>query len=362
MASHFHPLQVNDVRRETDSCISLSFAIPPALQTQFTFIQGQNITLKALINGEEHRRSYSICSSPLDHELRIAIKKVDRGIFSGWAHHNIKKGDVLEVMPPAGKFHTPLHQQHRKNYVAFAAGSGITPLLSIIKTTLATEPNSFFTLVYGNRDRNSIIFKEALEAIKNQYIERFTLHHVLSREKTELPFNEGRIDSEKCDILFTHLVPLEKCDEFFICGPEAMVTNISSFLRNKQVAEENIHTELFFVPGIVSNQLINPDKEGEPILNDNFSEVSIKTDGSTSVVQLSYAGDSILDAALKAGIDLPFACKGGVCATCRAKLTYGQVAMDHHYALAPDEINEGYILTCQSHPRSPQVSVDFDER
>ena len=220
MATHFHQLEVKDIRKETAACISVAFAVPPHLKTIFSFIQGQNITIKAIIDGEELRRSYSVCSSPLDDELRIAVKKVTDGKFSSWASKHLKKGSFIEVLPPTGQFFTGLHAGNKKNYMAFAAGSGITPLLSIIKTTLATEPDSSFTLIYGNKNRASIIFKEELEALKNKFIDRFSLHHILSREKTETPLNQGRIDAAKCESIFQHLIDIKSCDEFFFAGPK----------------------------------------------------------------------------------------------------------------------------------------------
>ena len=220
MAAHFHQLRVNDVRRETAGCISIAFEIPASLQKEFSFIQGQNITIKALVDGEEIRRSYSICSSPLDGELRIAIKKVPDGKFSTWAHQTISKGSLLTVLPPGGKFYAALKADNIKHYMAFAAGSGITPLLSIIKTTLATEPGSRFTLVYGNKSRSSIIFKEALDALKNKFLSRFSVHHILSREKTDSPFSHGRIDNEKCEDIFRNLTGIKnmRCVFFMRSG------------------------------------------------------------------------------------------------------------------------------------------------
>ncbi len=360
MATHFHQLIIKDVCKETADCISVAFDIPPHLKNTFAFIQGQNITIKVIINGEELRRSYSICSSPSDDELRIAIKKVADGKFSSWAHTHLTEGSAIEVLPPTGKFFTQLQSDNNKKYVAFAVGSGITPLLSIIKTTLATETSSSFILFYGNRNRASIIFKEQLEALKNQFVNRFSVHHILSREKTETPLNAGRIDADKCDAIFRYVVDINSCDEFFICGPEEMIFCVKDYLAKKAVAENKIHFELFTVPG-QKGQVIN--NETAPINNiaDNkTSIVTIKMDGLTFDFPLTYNGDPILDAALKLGADLPFACKGGVCATCRAKLISGQVTMDTNYALEPEEIKQGYILTCQSHPRSEKIFIDFD--
>jgi len=362
VATHFHQLQVKDIRRETASCISVAFDIPLPLKTTFAFTQGQNITIKTLIDGEELRRSYSICSSPLEDELRIAVKKVPAGKFSSWANLHLEKGSLLAVLPPTGKFFTALDAGNKKNYMAFAAGSGITPLLSIIKTTLATEPGSSFTLIYGNKNRASIIFKEELEALKNKFINRFSVHHILSREKTETPLNQGRIDAVKCSSIFQHLIDIKSCDEFFLCGPEAMIFCVKDYLEQKGIERNKIHFELFTVPGQNRSAVLSQAPEMKNVFEGKLSNVTIKLDGIAFDFDLPYDGEAILDAALKLGADLPFACKGGVCATCRAKLVAGQVSMDNNYALEPEEIKKGYILTCQSHPRSEKIIIDFDQR
>lgn len=360
MATRFHSLKIKDVRAETPECVSIAFDIPPALQQDFTFTQGQNITIRSIIDGEEIRRSYSICSSPMDNELRVAVKKVQNGRFSTHANQQLKKGDTVEVLPPTGKFYTELNPSHKKNYTAFAAGSGITPLLSIIKTTLAAEPQSSFTLIYGNRNRNSIIFKEELEALKNRYMDRFRLYHILSRERTDTPVNYGRIDAEKCRQLNEKLIDLRTSDEFFICGPEEMIFSVKDFLEEQGVDKQHIHFELFTTPG--QNKVNTGDKEkgNTSAHQGKTSKVTIKSDGISFGFDLPYNGESILDAALQQGADLPYACKGGVCCTCRAKLLEGEVEMDTNYALEKDEVEAGFILTCQSHPRTEKVVVDYD--
>ncbi|NII24274.1 phenylacetate-CoA oxygenase/reductase subunit PaaK [Pseudoflavitalea sp. X16] len=363
MATHFHTLTVATVQKETPECISVVFQVPEALQELYNFKQGQNITLKTILNGEELRRSYSICSSPFDKELRVAIKSVETGRFSSWANNQLKKGDLVEVLPPTGRFFTELHPAHKKHYLAFAAGSGITPILSIIKTTLATEPQSRFTLIYGNRNRASIIFKEQLEALKNRYMERFTLHHILSREKTDAPLNHGRIDPEKCRQL-EKLINFAQMDEIFLCGPETMIFSVKNWLEEKGMEKKKIHFELFTTPATGSQQ---PDFKPQaadlkPQTAGKKSRVTVKLDGIAFDFDLGFDGQPILDAALQQGADLPFACKGGVCATCRAKLVEGQVEMDINYALEPEEMEQGFILTCQSHPRTDKVVVDFDAR
>ena len=355
MAVHFHPLIVKEVRKETPDCVSITFNIPVDLNNEFQFTQGQNVTLKTNIDGEDIRRSYSICSAPFENELRIAVKKVDGGKFSSYANTVLKKNDVLDVLPPTGKFNTTLLQENEKKYVAFAAGSGITPIISLIKATLKTEAKSSFTLVYSNRSRGSIIFFEQLEGLKNKFVERFNFIHLLSREKTEAPINFGRIDTEKLDQL-SPLINYKSVDEFFICGPQEMIFCIKDFLEEKKIASSKIHFELFTTPGQKQELPLNE------IINSNLpkSKVTVKLDGRSVAFDLAFESESILDAALKQGADLPFACKGGVCATCRAKLIEGEVSMKVNYALEPEEVAQGFILTCQSHPITENVVIDFD--
>lgn len=357
---HFHSLQVKKVEAETDECVSITFAVPAELKDAFAFKQGQTLTIKKTLNGEELRRNYSICSSPLDNELQVAVKKVESGIFSSWANTELKAGDYLEVMPPTGKFYTELNPAQKKNYVSFTAGSGITPILSIIKTTLQSEPNSSFTLVYGNRTKASIIFKEELEALKDKFIDRFRIYHVLSREKTDTPINNGRIDVEKLDLFFDKLIDVNRCDEFFLCGPEEMIFCIKNYLLEKNVSSANIHFELFTIPGQKASTSIH--KPQTKTDTGPKAKVSVKVDGIMFDFDLAYESESILDAALKQGADLPYACKGGVCTTCKAKILEGEVEMDVNWGLEPDEVEKGFILTCQSHPKTEKVVVDFDTK
>ena len=361
VATHFQQLEVIDVRRETATCVSVAFAVPPHLKDLFAFTQGQNITIRATVNGEELRRSYSVSSGLLQTELRIAIKKIPDGRFSSWAATHLQPGAIIDVLPPSGKFFTPLHAANKKNYLAFAAGSGITPILSIIKTVLATEPDSSFTLFYGNKDRASIIFRETLEGLKNRYIQRLLVHHILSREKKDNPLNEGRIDAAKCELIFNRLIHLNSIDEFFLCGPSAMIFAVKEFLESRKVPAKKIHYELFSAPG-KATAAEQPSGNITDLPAGNLANITIRLDGITFDFPLAGNADSILDAALAQGADLPFACKGGVCATCRAKLVSGEVSMDNNYALEPEEVGNGYILTCQSHPRSSKVFIDFDQR
>lgn len=356
MAVHFHTLQVKEVKTETADCVSIAFEIPDNLKQDFLFEQGQNITIKKEINGEEIRRSYSICSAPFENELRIAVKKVDGGKFSNYANSELKAGEALEIMPPTGKFNTKLKTENVKNYLAFVAGSGITPVISIIKTTLQTEPASNFTLVFGNRGRHSIIFFEELEGLKNKYLNRFNFINILSREKTDAPINSGRIDLTKL-IELNKLVDYKNTDEFFICGPEEMIFCVKEFLETSGIAQQKIHFELFTTPGqqqAVSQKPLAVSNEGPQ------SKITVKLDGRSFDFDLGFNGENILDAALKQGADLPFACKGGVCCTCKAKLLEGEVEMDVNWGLEHEEVAQGFILTCQSHPITEKVVVDFD--
>lgn len=359
MSLHFHPLRIKDIRRETNECVSIAFEIPEALEPVFRFREGQNITVKAVIDGAEIRRSYSICSSPLEKELRIAVKAVPGGLFSQFANTRLKPGDLLELMPPTGKFNVVLDPAHKKQYLAFAAGSGITPILSIIKTILATEPGSEMTLVYGNRSRSSIIFREALEALKNKYLNRFRIIHVLSRERTDADINFGRIGAAKCHELSPSLVNWSSIDDYFICGPAEMIFSVRDYLLEQNIDPARIHIELFNTP-------LPSTTTSRPIAGNagtaQTASVTIRVDGISFPFELAYDGSSILDAALQQGADLPYACKGGVCATCRAKLVQGEVSMDQNFALEPDELAAGFILTCQSHPRSKSITIDYDIR
>jgi ring-1,2-phenylacetyl-CoA epoxidase subunit PaaE len=288
----------------------------------------------------------------------VAIKKVDGGLFSSFANDNLKEGDLLDVMEPVGKFYTDLDPSNKKNYLAFAAGSGITPVISIIKTVLKTEPQSTFTLVYGNRSRSSIIFFEELEGLKNKFIDRFSFINVLSRERTETPINFGRIDIGKLTEL-EKLIDYKKMDEIFICGPEEMIFCVKNFIEQKDISEKKIHFELFTTSGQKKKSGVGSQESG--VKEGPQSKITVKVDGRSFDFDLSLNSDTtILDAALKQGADLPFACKGGMCCTCKAKLLEGEVEMDVHWGLEHEEVEQGYILTCQSHPKTEKVVVDFD--
>lgn len=356
MAVHFHTLKVSNIVKETDQCISVSFEVPPQSKEDFYFIEGQNITLKKIIDGEEYRRSYSLCAAPYEQQLKVAIKKVEQGKFSLWANQHLKIGDEIEVLPASGKFNLKKSSADGANYLAIAAGSGITPVMSIIKQALYQNPNNRITLIYGNRNRAAIIFFEELEALKNKFMQRFNLIHILSREKTEIDLHNGRVDEAKLTAL-GQILNFKSFDEALLCGPEEMIFSAEKFLLQQQMTKENIHYELFTAPGqkaILSNSLPTE------TTTDNKSHISIKVDGRTFQFSLGSQEESVLNAALKQGADLPFACKAGVCCTCKALLLEGEVRMDANYALEEEEVKQGYILTCQSHPVSKQVVIDFD--
>jgi ring-1,2-phenylacetyl-CoA epoxidase subunit PaaE len=358
MTPKFHTLKISDIRQETDDCVSVAFAVPQELNKDYQFIQGQYLTLKTQINAEEVRRSYSICASPLDNELRVAIKRVKEGLFSNYANDNFKIGDSIDVMTPMGKFYTELKEDNAKNYLAFAGGSGITPMLSIMKTVLLTEPNSRFTLLYGNQNRNTIIFKELIEGIKNQFMQRLRVYHILSNEITDVPLLSGLMTKEKCGEFFQKLIDLSNIDECFICGPEPMMDSVEAALQDAKMDTQKVHIERF----TPSTNLKPKTEKVETADAEMVSSVSVQLDGVVFDLKVKYGGESILDAALKAGADLPFACKGGVCCTCRAKVIEGEVHMDVNYALEKDEVAQGFVLTCQSHPKTEKVFIDFDVR
>lgn len=357
MASHFQAITIKEVRKETQQCVSVAFDIPATLAEAFAYKAGQYLNVRAVINGEDVRRSYSLCSSPLENEWRVAVKKVDGGLFSSFANDELKAGDTLDLMPPMGNFYTTLNPANTKRYIGIAAGSGITPVISIIKTVLQTEPNSSFILVYGNRNRPSIIFKEELEALKNKYIHRFNIIHILSREMTDATLNHGRINAEKCAHLFEKALNIN-ADEFFICGPEEMTLDVKDFLKHNGIAEQKIHIELF----TTANAKKDVAKKTEAATDEVKSNITIKLDGITFNFDLAFDDASILDAAAHQGADVPYSCKSGVCCTCRAKLLEGEVEMEACYGLEPDEVEAGFILTCQSHPKSARVVVDYDEK
>lgn len=355
---HFHPLRVKEVRRETPECVSLVLEVPAALAESFRFTQGQYLNVRREFAGGEVRRSYSICSGPDDGELRIAVKEVPGGAFSCWANRNLAAGGAVEVMPPEGRFFVPLDARNAKHYAAFAAGSGITPVLSLARTTLSREPRSRFTLVYGNRNLASVIFNEALEDLKDRYLARFALYHVFSREAQAVELFNGRVDGAKVGRFLDTLMPPESIDEAFVCGPASMGDELKAVLEARGVPAARIHLERFGAP---PDALARKPPQPAPATA-RAANVSVIVDGMRYELDLAEDGPSILDAALQAGADLPYACKAGVCCTCRAKLVEGEVRMDANYTLEDAEVKAGYRLTCQSHPATPKVVLDFDQR
>lgn len=359
MAVHFHPIKIESIHKETKDCVLLTLEIPAHLKDAFKFKEGQNITVKTNINGQDLRRSYSLCTSPGEQQIKVAVKKVAGGLFSSYANDELKAGDVLDILPPVGKFNAKMVEGQMGEYLAIAAGSGITPVISIIKHTLETQANSRFTLLYGNRNRSSIIFFEELEGLKNKFMNRFNLVNILSREQTDSPIHYGRLDVAKLSAL-EPVLQYKNFDSIYLCGPEKMIFSCRDYFLNKGIEEEKIHFELFTTPGQKQGELLS--EQNEKVEKDlgAKSKVTVKLDGRSISFDLASAGQNILDAALEQGADLPYACKGGVCCTCRAKLVEGEVKMDVNYALEPDEVAAGFILCCQSHPKSKNVVIDYD--
>jgi len=355
--SKFHKLSVATIEPETRDAVAITFAVPEALAEPFRFAAGQHLTLRADIEGQDVRRSYSICSGVEDGKLRIAVKRNPGGVFSAWANEMLKAGDALDVLPPLGHFNVPLAAGNRKHYAAFAAGSGITPLLSIIKTTLATETQSRFTLFYGNRASGTVMFKEELAALKDTYLTRFNLVHVLSREAQDIELLHGRIDRAKADALLTHWLDLDHVDAVFVCGPDGMMQAVAEALKARDYPDAKVKIERFATS--IPRHEHRPAKVAEP--GHTECEVTVVLEGVTRTFALEKGKENILDAGLKAGIELPYSCKSGVCSTCRAKLTAGEVDMDVNFALEDYEVARGFVLTCQSYPVTDRVAVDYDQ-
>ncbi len=361
MNKKFYPLRVKNLRKDTENAVVLTFDVPVELAEKFTFTQGQYLTLNQQIDGEEVRRSYSICAGLDDGCLQVAIKQVDGGVFSTWANEQLKAGDVLQVMPSRGDFFTAIDPEQSKQYLCICAGSGITPVLSIIKTVLSREPLSSVTLLYGNQRTTTMLFRHELAFLKNAYLDRFHWINIFSREPQEVDLLSGHLDNRKGGALNQRLINIGGFDEFFLCGPEAMISEVSRGLRGEGIAEQNIHFELFAASAENAQKAIERHHARAQEYGDMVSEVSILSDGREFSFELSTDGENILDAGLRNGVDLPFSCKGGVCATCKARLIEGEVDMDLNQTLRPEEIDNGYILTCQSHPISKKIVVDFDQ-
>jgi len=349
----FHALTVADVRRETADCVSIAFAVPSAPRSAFRFTAGQYLTLRTTIGGEECRRSYSICASPNDGELRVAIKRLEGGAFSTWANEAVRPGDVIEVMPPDGRFGIPEGPDGR-TYAAFAAGSGITPMLSIIRTVLAREPASRVFLFYGNRSTASIIFREQLEDLKDRHLARLSVFHVLSREQQDIPALNGRLDAEKVRLLMRHMVPPD-VDHALVCGPFAMIEGLEKTLLDLGLPRERVHVERF-----------TPAPGGRPrplrrtVAAAPKAVATIIAEGARSEIPVAE-GETIIEAGERAGLSLPYSCRGGMCCTCRAKVVEGRVEMAVNYSLEPWETDAGFVLTCQSVPVTERVLIDYDQ-
>lgn len=355
--SKFHALTVARVERETRDAVAITFAVPDALREQFRFAQGQHLTLRTAIGGADVRRSYSICSAVQDGVLRIAVKRCPGGAFSTWANEALRAGDVIEVMPPLGHFSVPLDAAAARHYLGFAAGSGITPLLSIVKTTLSAEPASRFTLIYGNRASSTVMFKEELAALKDRYLGRLNLVHVLSREAQDIELLHGRIDRAKADALLERWVPLAGVDTVFVCGPEGMMDAVVAALRGRGFPESRIKIERF-AASIPRHTHVVPET---PAPGHAECEATVTLDGATRTFTLEKGRESLLEAGLRNGVEIPYSCKGGVCSTCRCRLVEGEVDMDVNFALEDYEVARGFVLACQSYAVTDKVVVTFDE-
>lgn len=355
--AQFHTIRVKDIYKETSDCSVVTFDIPENLYNVFDFQQGQHLTLKALIDGQDVRRSYSLCSSPVDKEWQVAVKQIPGGLFSTYVNEQLQTGDMIEIMEPSGKFGVPVSKGNKKNYVVFAAGSGITPILSMIKTHLALEPNATFKLFYLNRTVKSIIFKEAIEQLRNQYFGRLEIFYFLTKEQRDIELFNGRFTSEKLQTLTKTLIPVESTDEVFICGPEEMIFLIRDELVAAGLEKDKVHYELF-VTGLSEEDKKRTARLAEQKVEG--VEVTIVDGGKDFHFIMTDEYDTILDAALGAGADLPFACKGGVCSTCKCKVEEGTVEMKVNYALEEDEVAQNFVLSCQAVPTSKNVKVNFD--
>ena len=356
--AQFYPLEVTAIRRETRDSVVVTLNPADEYKSLFKFIQGQYLTFLTMLENEYVRRTYSICSAVQDETLRVGIKRVEGGLFSTWANTQLKVGQTLEVMPPMGHFYVPLDAARKKHYVAFAGGSGITPIFAILKTTLLTETQSRFTLFYANEASSTIMFREELEDLKNQFMGRLNLAHILNREQQEVELFNGLMTPEKCDLLFKHWIDLKSVDTAFICGPQPMMMTINTALREHGLSQQQIKIELFASPEMAKRkpkaELIAAAAKPETC------EATIILEGRARSFSVKKKLETILEAGMREGLELPHACKSGVCSTCRAKLVEGEVEMDQNFALEDYEIARGYILTCQSYPVTDKITVNYD--
>ncbi|CAN7279792.1 1,2-phenylacetyl-CoA epoxidase subunit PaaE [Variovorax paradoxus] len=364
MSTLFHPLRVKAVEPDTSEAVIVSFEVPPALQQVFGFTQGQYLTLRRDIDGQDLRRSYSICAGLDDGELRVGVRKVQGGVFSNWINAHLQPGDTVQVMAPQGRFFVPIEPASARHHVGIAGGSGITPILSIMKTVLAREPLSRFTLIYGNRQLQSTMFKEEIEDLKNRYMTRLALQLVFSDEQTDSPLGRGVMNREKIGEFLNTLVPAAGIDHAYICGPFQMNDEAEAALLAAGVPEERIHIERF---GVALPSAASAGQVGavvhEALPGDaKQARITIVRDGLQREITFTEGQPSILDAASAAGLEVPFSCTSGVCGTCRAKLVEGEVRMERNFALDKNEVAAGFVLTCQAHPLTERVTLSFDER
>ncbi len=357
--ARFHNLTVTDVKKTIRDAVVVTLAPENGAAGEFDFIQGQYLTFRRDFDGEELRRSYSICAGRDDGLLQIGIKRVDGGAFSTWANENLNPGDVIEAMPPMGSFHTELNPEKARHYLGFAGGSGITPVLSILKTILKREPKSQFTLVYANRGVATIMFREELEDLKNLYLGRLNVIHILESDATEIDLFTGLVTEEKCAALFKLWIDIKSVDTAFICGPEPMMLGISKALKEHGLTDSQIKFELFASaqPGRARRKAVAADAASGA----NMTEAAVTLDGTTRSFQMPKDGQSVLEAAIANDLDAPFACKAGVCSTCRAKVLEGEVEMTANHALEDYEVAQGYVLTCQCYPLTDKIVVDYDQ-
>jgi ring-1,2-phenylacetyl-CoA epoxidase subunit PaaE len=364
MSVIFHPLRVREIVPDTAEAVVVSFDVPTDLRDVFGFTQGQYLTLRTQIDGQDLRRSYSICAGVDDGELRVGVRKVNGGVFSNWINAHLKPGDTIQVMAPQGRFFVPLDAQAHRHHLGIAGGSGITPILSIMKTALHREPQSRFTLIYGNRQLKSTMFKEEIEDLKNRYMTRLVLHHVFSDEHTDTPLSRGLMNREKIGEFLTSVVPALSVDHAYICGPFQMNDEAEAALLAAGVPEERIHIERFGVAlpaataGAAVGAVVHEAQPGDA----EAARIVIVRDGLQREISFAKGQPSILDAASAAGLEVPFSCTSGVCGTCRAKLIEGEVRMERNFALDKAEVANGFVLTCQAHPLTERVVLSFDDR
>ena len=357
MSVGFHALPIAEIVPETSEAKSIRFDLSDDLRDTFAFKPGQHLTLKTMIDGEEVRRNYSLCVAPQERQLKVTVKRIAGGLFSNWANDTLRAGDVIDVMPPHGSFTWDFDAKAAHHYVGFAGGSGITPVMSLLRTALLTEPESRFTLFYGNRDSQSVIFLEALAKLKNLFMDRLQVHHFLAEEAEDIELFNGILDRSKCEDILNHLIEPTEITAFFICGPGPMMDSAEQALLDRGIDRDKIHLERFTADRPVEAlqaQLDAMSKDAEG------ASLTVTLDGRKRRIPFNVEAGNILDSARLAGLPAPFACKAGVCATCRARVVSGEVKMAARYGLTDEEVDAGYILTCQSVPKSDSVEVDYD--